>query len=50
MNGTIAMIGDYDDESRTYAVMILVDEAQVDAADFGEGDNVTICKDDEITA
>jgi hypothetical protein len=36
------MIGDYDEDSKTYAVALIADETEVDASPLKEGDEVEI--------
>jgi hypothetical protein len=36
------MIGDYDDVSRTYAVMLLAEECEVEQSQLRDGDMVTV--------
>ena len=44
MKARLQMIGDYDDDSKTYAVMLIVDEDEVDFDEFKDGDEVEISK------
>jgi hypothetical protein len=44
MKARLQMIGDYDDDSKTYAVMLLADEDEVDFDEFKDGDEVEISK------
>lgn len=42
MKARVMMIGDYDDQSKTYAICLIADEAEVDASPLKEGDEVEI--------
>ena len=44
MKARLQMIGDYDEESKTYAVMLLADESEVDFGEFNDGDEVEVSK------
>ena len=44
MKGRITMIGDYDDDSDTYAVYVLASAKEVDASGLAEGDAVVMMK------
>lgn len=44
MTASIASIGDYDEDSDTYAVTILLTTAEVDKMDLKEGDEVELTK------
>jgi len=44
MKARLQMIGEYDEESKTYAVMLLVDEDEVDFDEFLDGDEVEVRK------
>ena len=42
MKARVMMIGDYDNQSKTYAICLIADEAEVDASPLKEGDEVEI--------
>lgn len=44
LRARLQMIGDYDEESKTYAVLLLADEDEVDFDEFHDGDEVEISK------
>ena len=44
MKARLQMIGDYDEESKTYAVMLVADESEVDFGEFNDGDEVEVSK------
>ena len=44
MKARLQMIGDYEEESKTYAVILIVDEDEVDFDEFKDGDEVEISK------
>lgn len=45
LKGTIAIIGDYDEDSDTYCVSILADAKQVDASGLSEHNDVLVTLD-----
>ena len=47
MKAHVMMIGDYDDHSKTYAICLIADEAEVHASPLNEGDEVEISIDKE---
>ena len=44
MKARLQMIGEYDEESKTYAIMLLADESEVNFDEFKDGDEVEIRK------
>jgi hypothetical protein len=42
MKARVMMIGDYDEESKTYAICLIADEGEVEASPLKEGDEVKI--------
>jgi hypothetical protein len=42
MKARVMMIGDYDEESKTYAICLIAEEREVDASPLKEGDEVEI--------
>jgi len=42
MKARVMMIGDYEEQSKTYAICLIADEAEVDASPLKEGDEVEI--------
>jgi len=42
MKARVMMIGDYDDQSKTYTICLIADEAEVDASQLKDGDEVEI--------
>ncbi len=42
MKARVMMIGDYDDQSKTYAICLIADESEVDASPLKEGDEVEV--------
>jgi hypothetical protein len=42
MKARVMMVGDYDENSKTYAICLLADEGEVEASPLKEGDEVEI--------
>ena len=42
MKARVMMIGDYEEESKTYAICLIAEESEVDASPLKEGDEVEI--------